>query len=60
VADLPADADPCGEKGEFHSFVFDGPIFSKSVQFERGEVVLREERFSFCDLVPLESDNYDD
>jgi uncharacterized protein (TIGR00290 family) len=60
VADLPANADPCGEKGEFHSFVFDGPIFSKPVQFQRAEVVLREERFSFCDLLPLESENYDD
>jgi uncharacterized protein (TIGR00290 family) len=50
--DLPAEADPCGEKGEFHSFVFDGPIFSKPVEFERGEVVLRDQRFSFCDLLP--------
>jgi len=55
VADLPADADPCGENGEFHSFVFDGPIFSKPVAFQRGEVVLREERFSFCDLLPLDN-----
>jgi uncharacterized protein (TIGR00290 family) len=60
VADLPANADSCGEKGEFHSFVFDGPIFSKPVQFQRAEAVLREERFSFCDLLPLESENYDD
>jgi uncharacterized protein (TIGR00290 family) len=51
--DLPAEADPCGENGEFHSFVFDGPIFSKPVQFERGEIVLRDGRFSFCDLLPL-------
>jgi len=57
VEDLPSDADLCGEKGEFHSFVFDGPIFSKPVQFRRGEVVLREERFSFCDLLPLDSDS---
>ena len=48
----PAKADPCGEKGEFHSLVFDGPIFSKPVQFQRAEAVLREERFSFCDLLP--------
>jgi uncharacterized protein (TIGR00290 family) len=54
VADLPAEADPCGERGEFHSFVFDGPIFSKPVEFRRGEVVLRDDRFSFCDLFPLD------
>jgi uncharacterized protein (TIGR00290 family) len=52
IADLPAAADPCGENGEFHSFVFDGPIFSTPVRFRRGEVVLRDERFSFCDLLP--------
>ena len=54
LADLPAEADPCGEKGEFHSFVFDGPIFSKPLGFQRGEVVLRDNRFSFCDLIPLD------
>ena len=52
IAHLPATADPCGENGEFHSFVFDGPIFSQPVRFRRGEVVLRDERFSFCDLLP--------
>jgi uncharacterized protein (TIGR00290 family) len=52
IADLPAAADPCGENGEFHSFAFDGPIFSHPVRFRRGEVVLRDERFSFCDLLP--------
>ena len=57
IADLPAEADPCGENGEFHSFVFDGPIFSKPVRFRRGEVVLRDGRFSFCDLLPLDSGN---
>jgi len=49
--DLPASADPCGENGEFHSFVFDGPLFREPVAFERGEVVARD-RFHFCDLVP--------
>ena len=49
---LPADVDPCGENGEFHTFVYDGPIFRQSVSFERGRVVLREERFCFCDLLP--------
>ena len=49
--DLPPHADPCGENGEFHSFVYDGPLFSKPVDFKIGEVVMRD-RFSYCDLVP--------
>lgn len=40
--DLPATVDPCGENGEYHSFVFDGPNFSAPVPFRRGEVVCRE------------------
>jgi diphthamide synthase (EF-2-diphthine--ammonia ligase) len=51
LADLPAQADPCGENGEFHSFVFDGPLFREPVDFEIGEVVVREQ-FAFCDLLP--------
>lgn len=39
IADLPSTVDPCGENGEFHTFTFDGPIFKKPVQFERGEIV---------------------
>ncbi|MCW4044645.1 MAG: diphthine--ammonia ligase [Candidatus Bathyarchaeota archaeon] len=53
LADLPANIDPCGENGEFHSFVYDGPIFGKPILFTRGEVVLRENRFCYCDLVPI-------
>lgn len=41
IKDLPEDVDVCGENGEFHTFVFDGPIFSKSVDFTIGEKVLR-------------------
>ncbi len=52
LAELPAGIDPCGENGEYHSFVFDGPIFKESVPFISGEVVLRENRFYYCDLVP--------
>ena len=51
LSELPAGADPCGENGEFHSFVFDGPIFKKPVEFKIGEIVLRENRFYFCDLI---------
>jgi len=49
--DLPFDADPCGENGEFHSFVFDGPIFQSPVPVRTGEVVNRD-GFVFCDLLP--------
>jgi uncharacterized protein (TIGR00290 family) len=42
IKDLPKGVDPCGENGEFHTFVFDGPIFQKPVPFEKGEVVFRE------------------
>lgn len=52
LADLPPSADPCGENGEYHSFVFDGPMFREAVRFRVGEKVLRDERFCFCDLVP--------
>ena len=52
LRELPATADPCGENGEFHSFVAAGPGFASRVPFVRGEVVLREGRFAYCDLVP--------
>jgi uncharacterized protein (TIGR00290 family) len=52
LAELPATADPCGEKGEFHTFVSAGPIFAEPIAIDIGEVVLREERFAFCDLLP--------
>jgi uncharacterized protein (TIGR00290 family) len=51
---LPPEADPCGENGEFHSFVYDGPGFSAPVQFTLGEKVLRN-GFYFCDLLPAEN-----
>jgi len=51
LSDLPDTVDPCGEGGEFHTFVFDGPIFSEPISIELGEVVLREERFAYCDLM---------
>jgi uncharacterized protein (TIGR00290 family) len=48
---LPAGVDPCGENGELHTFVYDGPIFSRPIIHRKGEVVLREERFAYCDLL---------
>jgi uncharacterized protein (TIGR00290 family) len=52
LADLPAGVDPCGENGEFHTFVHDGPLFTQPVRITDGERVLRDERFMYCDLVP--------
>lgn len=52
LADLPPGVDPCGEKGEFHSFVYDGPLFKEAVPFSLGERLLTHERFYFCDLLP--------
>ncbi|HXQ01274.1 MAG TPA: ATP-binding protein [Solirubrobacteraceae bacterium] len=49
LADLPAGVDPCGENGEFHTFVHAGPIFSRPVACATGEVVERD-GFVFCDL----------
>ncbi len=49
--DLPPRADPCGENGEFHTFVFDGPIFQSPISIRTGEVVNRD-GFVFCDLLP--------
>lgn len=42
IKDLPSNVDPCGEHGEFHTFVFDGPIFKKPINFEKGEIVYRK------------------
>ncbi|WP_201980107.1 adenine nucleotide alpha hydrolase [Hymenobacter rubidus] len=42
LRDLPAHVDPCGENGEFHTFVFDGPLFREPVAFEKGEIVYRK------------------
>ena len=42
INDLPDNVDPCGENGEFHTFVFDGPIFNKPIEFEIGETIYRE------------------
>jgi len=50
-ADLPPGVAPCGENGEFHTFVFDGPLFRTPIRFATGEKILRD-GFYFCDLLP--------
>lgn len=63
IDDLPADVDPCGENGEFHTFCYAGPIFQEPIHFVQGERVLRsypdpsgakgqEKGFWFLDLLP--------
>ena len=54
VDDLPPGIDPCGENGEYHSFVYDGPIFRGPVPFEIGVAVCRDNRH-YIDLVPPET-----
>lgn len=51
---LPDTVDPCGENGEFHSFVHDGPIFNQPVAVTTGDIVLRDQRFYYCELNPGE------
>jgi len=49
---LPAGVDPCGENGEFHTFVYDAPVFSSAIGVETGEIVERD-GFVFADVVPV-------
>ena len=55
VAGLPAGVDVCGENGEYHSFVYEGPIFDHTIPCRTGEIVLRDGRFYFCDLVAIDA-----
>lgn len=50
LGDLPPTVDPCGENGEFHTFVYDGPIFRESIPVEIGQSVLRD-GFQFADVL---------
>lgn len=52
LAELPPTVDPCGEGGEFHTFVWEGPIFGRPTAVRVGETVLRDGRFAFTDLMP--------
>lgn len=53
LSKIPSGVDPCGENGEFHSFVYDGPIFHKRISYKKGEVVFRNNRFYYRDLLPI-------
>lgn len=59
LQELPADVDPCGENGEFHTFACNGPMFAQPVAVEVGETVERE-GFVFADLVSTDSVGYDE
>ncbi len=49
---LPRGVDPCGENGEFHSFIYDGPLFKDRLRFTKGGVIQRG-AFYYCDLVEV-------
>jgi uncharacterized protein (TIGR00290 family) len=55
--ELPATVDPCGERGEFHTCVYDGPIFRRPLSLQRGERVRRDGRFEYCDLTLVGADS---
>ena len=50
LSEMPSGVDPCGENGEFHSFVYDGPIFRSPIPHELGETVLRDQRYHYTDI----------
>jgi uncharacterized protein (TIGR00290 family) len=54
LAGLPSGIDPCGENGEFHSFVYAGPMFNSEIDVIQGETVVRDQ-FAFADLIPVAS-----
>ena len=51
LLDLPPGVDPCGERGEFHTCVYAGPIFRRPLALRTGERVLRDGRFEYCDVL---------
>ena len=48
---LPSGVDPCGERGEFHTLSYGGPLFRRELPLRRGESVLRDGRFQFTDFL---------
>ncbi|MES2593341.1 MAG: hypothetical protein V4608_15770 [Bacteroidota bacterium] len=72
IETLPANVDPCGENGEYHTFCFDGPLFKTPIKFSVGEKILKpfeikssdndqenpgSNGFWFCDLIPVKTGN---
>jgi diphthamide synthase (EF-2-diphthine--ammonia ligase) len=51
LTDLPPHVDPCGERGEFHTFAFDGPMFRSAIDVDIGEICERE-GFIYADVLP--------
>jgi diphthamide synthase (EF-2-diphthine--ammonia ligase) len=51
LADLPSGVDPCGERGEFHTFCYGGPMFGSAIAVQVGEIVIRD-GFCFADVAP--------
>jgi uncharacterized protein (TIGR00290 family) len=51
LADLPETVDPCGERGEFHTCVYAGPLFAHPLPLVSGERLRRDERFEYCDVL---------
>ncbi len=52
LRDLPPAVDPCGENGEYHSYVYEGPIYSAPIRIQRGDRIVMRNRFAYCDLLP--------
>ena len=52
LENLPAGVDPCGEKGEFHTFVHDGPLFKNPVSFSTGKIILNKTKNCFLEIIP--------
>lgn len=59
LAELPDSVDPCGERGEFHTCVYAGPIFREPLAVRPGRRVRRDDRFEYCDVMlqPVLSDH---
>jgi diphthamide synthase (EF-2-diphthine--ammonia ligase) len=53
LAQIPGPGDPCGENGEFHSFVYDGPMFRNKINISVGETV-RSDGYVYTDLLPVQ------
>lgn len=51
LADLPESVDPCGERGEFHTCVYAGPLFARPLPLVAGERLRRDDRFEYCDVL---------